>query len=86
MSQTLDTTEAEQAATELRALRDRLHAEGMPHAAILAGFHAEIIAAMTAAYGPEATIERMVSAADRLEALPALDFVAAVVRGPAGRA
>lgn len=86
MSQTPDTTEAEQAATELRALRDRLHAEGMPHAAILAGFHAEIIAAMTATYGPEATIERMVSAADRLEALPHLNYIAAIVRGPAGRA
>ncbi|QDY70012.1 hypothetical protein [Qingshengfaniella alkalisoli] len=78
--------DATEAASALRTLRDELISQGVPLASILSGFHAEIIAEMVTAYGPAVTIDRMVNAADRIEAMPALEYVAAVVAGPTGRA
>lgn len=80
--------EAIQAADAVRGLLLQLHDDGrgLPWSAVLAGAHAEIVAAMTATYGAEMTIARMVNAADRIEGIPSAAEVHLLARETTGHA
>jgi hypothetical protein len=80
--------EATRAADAVRGLLLQLHDEGrgLSWPAILAGAHAEIVAAMAAIYGAEEAVARMVNAADRIEGLPSAAQARLVAQEPAGNA
>lgn len=80
--------EATRAADAVRGLLIELHDEGrgLSWPAILAGAHAEIVAAMVATYGAEEAIARMVNAADRIEGMPSAAQARLMAQEAAGHA
>ena len=69
---------ADQAATCIRECMVLMHESGMPWDSIIAGAHAEVISAMTLAFGGQMASDACTRAAERVCALPsAADFTLA---------
>ena len=78
---------AEHAAHVIRkALTALIETDGLDTATALAGAHAEIVSAMVMTYGSEATAERCVNAALRVQHLPSLHEANGLLDRPHGTA
>lgn len=81
------TEQAEDAAATVReVMRILIDERGFDPAAVIAGAHAEAVAAMLIAYGGGAAAERMRAAAAQIEHLPSLPAVQLAAAAPAGTA
>lgn len=85
-----DESEVEQANETAAVIRAAMHLlaeqNGFHPAAIIAGAHAEAVAAMVVAYGGAEAAERLRAAAAQVELLPSLAAARLAATAPAGTA
>ncbi len=77
---------ADQAASCIRECMALMHESGMPWDSIIAGAHAEVISAMTLAFGGQMASDACTRAAERVCALPSAADLALACAIPAGSA